>query len=158
MLPAFPLFASGEHVLWACHQWQLSPLCPASVWAHLGLGEWHQHFAPMFGTGIPDTLGMESAGASPLSAMACSWVVTNIPRMVGRGIPPVRSCRGYKSAPWVLGGQAHMAAPKVSTKAWQPHPSSAFTSHSSASTLSCELVVWQSLWLCGTPQPLLWHQ
>ena len=107
----------------------------------LGVGtpwceEWHQCFAPTCGTGISNILGMEAASARTLSTTAHSWVVADIPRMAASGTSPVMSCRWYRSAPQVLGGQAHMAALKASTKAWQSLPSSTFASCSSTSTLS----------------------
>ena len=80
--------------------------------------EWHWFLAPIYGTDISDTLGMEDTGASPPSAAACHWVVADIPRRVASGTSLVRSCRGYRSAPWFSGKQAHMAAPKASMKAW----------------------------------------
>ena len=98
--------------------------------------EWHQDFAPTCGAGISDILWMETAGAGPLSAIAHSWAVVNICRMVASGTSLVRICRGYRSASWVSGGQAHTATPKASMKAWQSQPSSIFASCSSANTLS----------------------
>ena len=61
---------------------------------------------------VPNTLWMEAAGADPLSAMAHSWAVADIPRMAAKGTSPVRSCRGYRSAPRSQGRQAHMATLK----------------------------------------------
>ena len=86
---------------------------------------------------------MEAAGIGSLPTTTCSWVVANIPRMAASGTLPVRSCRGYISAPWVSGGQAT----KASTKAWQSCPSSAFTLHSSISIFS--------LWVCCRTQALV---
>ena len=102
--------------------------------------EQHQHFAPSHGAGVCDTLGMEAVGISSWPITACSWEVAIIPRMVASSTLLVRSCREYTNALQVLGEQAHKAVPKASTKAWQSHPSSAFTSHSRVSTFS--------LWVC----------
>ena len=69
------------------------------------------------GTDISNTLGMEAVDIGSLPATACSWVVAGIPKMVASGTLPVRSCKGYISVPWVLGGQACKATVKASTKA-----------------------------------------
>ena len=61
--------------LQVCHPCLLSPLPPGLGVGTPWLKEWHWHFVPTCGAGISDTLGMEAAGASPLSAMAHSWVV-----------------------------------------------------------------------------------
>ena len=111
----------------------LGPFGAGTPWSKEGC----KHFPPTSNAGIPDTLGVGSAGTNPLSAMDHSWVVADIPRMVAKGTLLVRSCRGYRSAPQDLGRQACTATPlKASMKVWQSHPSSTFTSHSNASILS----------------------
>ena len=148
--PAFPPFFSYEDILWACHQYWV-PSLPSCLRAGTPwYEEWHQHFAPTCGAGITNTLGMEAAGAGPLSATACSWVVADIPRMVAGGTLLVRSCRGYRSAPQVSGRQACTATLKASTKAWWSCPSSTFTPCSSTSILF--------MWACCSAQAVVvWH-
>ena len=112
--------------------------------------EWHCHFMPVRDAGISDTLGMEAADVSSLPATACGWVVANIPKVAASGTLSVRSCKGYISAPWVLGRQAHRDTPEASTKVQWSCPSSAFVSCSSARTLS--------LWVCCKTQAVVvWH-
>ena len=116
--------------------------------------EWYQHFLPTCCTEVPSALGLGGVCTTPLSTTVCtdplsatacasplsttphSWAVADIPRMVANGTLPVRSCREYRSVPWVSSGQVHMATPKASTKAWESCPSFTFISHSSANTLS----------------------
>ena len=134
------------------HSLGMSSMSAISSSSCLGMGtpwseEWCKHFAPACGAGIFDILGMEDAGAGPLSAMVLSWAVADIPRMVASSTSPVRSHRGYRSIPQVSGRQPHMATPKVSTKAWWSHPSSAFASHSSTNTLL--------LWACWKAQAVV---
>ena len=105
--------------------------------------EWCQHFLHACSAGVG------GASTDPLSAMAHSWMVADIPRMVAKGTIPVKICKGYRSSPWYLGRQAHTAVPKASSKAWWSHPSSTFASHSNASTLP--------LWAYWRAQAMLWQ-
>ena len=109
--------------------------------------EWHCHFAPIRSAGICNTLRMEAADVSSLPAVACSWVVGSIPNMAASGTLALRCCKGYISAPLVLGRQDHRATAEAPMKAWQSHPSSAITLPSSASILS--------LWVCCRTQGLV---
>ena len=67
---------------------------------------------PICGTGLPNTLGVGAASTNPLSATACSWIVADIHRMAAMGTSPVRSCRGYRSAPSDLGQAGLHSHPK----------------------------------------------
>ena len=71
---------------------------------------------------MSNTLEMEAVDISFLPATACSWVVAGIPKMVASGTLPVRSCKGYISAPWVLGGQACKATAEASRRLSDPVP------------------------------------
>ena len=114
-----------------------------------------QHLVSLVGDSISDTIAMESAGISPLSDTASSLAVADIPRIVASSMLLEQSCRGYISAPHILGGQVHICTPKASTKAWQSCPASTFTLCSSINTFSFEYVVGHRQWLHSTPQPLL---
>ena len=47
----------------------LDPFGVCVLWSE----EWHWHFPPACGTGVPDTLRVGGAGTNPLPAMAHSW-------------------------------------------------------------------------------------
>ena len=55
-------------------------------------------------------LEVRGAGMDPVSVMACSWTVGGIPKRGTRGVPLVKSCRGYMSAQQSSSGQAWGAA------------------------------------------------
>ena len=85
------------------------------------LDEQHHHLALVGGAGISDTVGGEAVEVCSLSTVANSRVVAGIPKMETSGTLLVRSCNGYMSTPQALGKQAHKAALKASTNAWQSH-------------------------------------
>ena len=72
-----------------------SCLGPGTPWSK----EWCWCLAPICGTGISNTLGMEDTDAGPPSATTHNWVVADIPRRVASSMILVRSCRGTKVLP-----------------------------------------------------------
>ena len=77
--------------------------------------------------GVSNVLKVRGAGMDPVSVVACSWAAAGISKGGTRGMPLVKSCKGYTSVWQSSGGQAWRAAENFFAKAlcFCPSPANA---------------------------------